>query len=354
MKKSNKTAKIVVAVIIFCLLYIVLAFRTLSTEFHLSPEWTVDISDVETVPATERTIPYRLGQNIGYFTEDGKVASRIPYPFKASISEFHYASYGADNMSTEFYNSDGTFAGTINERGFPFFDGPYVYTFLPGGNAFASCGPKGEVEWKFESYAPITAFATSGGGVVAGLADGNIVSFEHNGKQIQKFAPGGSEIPVILGADISEDGRTVACVSGQNRQRFVVAQKTSDGHSKIIFHEYLNEDFNSQVLVKFGDDGNTIYYNYRGGLGIVNLEKLSSKHVPIDGRIVQIEEATDPNLLVVLSEKDSKYTVTVVEPVDHPLAKFSYDAECSFIKTKGNKLFVGRDNKISCLRLSRK
>ncbi len=356
MRKNKKTVKIAVAVIIFCLLYIILAFRRMSTELHLSPEWSVDISNQDSVSQSEETIPYRLGQNIGYFTEDGRIASRIPYPFKATISESYYASYGTDNTSTEFYRADGTPAGTISEQGFPFFDGSRLYVFLPGGNAFASYTTTGNAEqlWKYESYAPITAFATSSGGVVAGLADGTIVSFDHGGRQIHRFAPGGSSIPVILGADISEDGKTVACVSGQNQQRFVVAQKTDDGHSKIIFHEYLDRDFNSQVLVKFGGDGKTVYYNYNGGLGIANLETLSSRHVPLEGQIVQIEEATDSWLVVVLSRKGKTYTVTVIEPENHPVAEFSFDADCAFIQTRGDRLFLGRDSKISCMTLSRK
>ena len=354
MKKNNKTVKIVVAVSVFCLLYIVLAFRTLSTELHLTPEWTVDISAVEGISGTDDIIPYRLGQNIGYFTEDGKIASRIPYPVKAAISKSFYAPYGTDNESTEFYNSDGTVAGIINERGFPFFDDSNAYIFLPGGNAFATCDSSGNVNWKFESYAPITAFSSGKGGVAVGLADGNIVSFEHNGKQIQKFAPGGSSIPVILGLAISDDGKTVACVSGQNSQRFVVARKTEDNHTKIIFHEYLENDYNSQVLVKFGNDGKTIYYDYNGGIGIVNIEKLTSKQVPLDGHIVQIEESTDSWLVTVLSKKNSVYTVTVLEEDAHPVAQFSFPAECAFIQTHGDRLFLGKDSKISCLKYSRK
>ncbi|MBQ1832991.1 MAG: hypothetical protein II563_03275 [Treponema sp.] len=354
MKKSKKTIKIIAAVIIFCLLYIVLAFRMLSTELHLSPEWTVDISDQETVSPSTGLIPYRLGQNIGYFTEDGKIASRIPYPFKAAVSDSYYAVYGSNNDSTDFYKADGTPAGTIKEQGFPFFGDSHVYLFFPGGNAFAGCSGSGDIKWKYESYAPVTAFSTSRGGVIAGFADGNLASFDHEGHLIQKFAPGGSEVPVILGAAISDDGKTVACVSGQNRQRFVVAQKTDDGHSKIIFHEYLDEDFNSQVLVKFGKDGKTIYYNYRGGMGIVDMEKLVSRKVPVEGRIVQIEEFKDSWLTAVLSEKDGTYTVTIIEPADHPVAEFSFDAGCAFIQVKGDKLFLGRDTKISCLNLSRK
>lgn len=354
MKKNNVTVKIIIAMVIFCLLYILLAFQTLSTEFHLTPEWTIDIASAEATNTTEELIPFRLGQNIGYFTETGVVAAHIPYPFKATISDKFYATYGTDSSSVDFYSATGEMAGTIDAAGYPFFDSSRIFIMLPGGNAFAKCSDNGALEWKFESYAPITAFSSSENGTVVGLADGAVISFDNDGRQTQNFSPDGSGVPVILGAAISQDGKTLALVSGQNQQRFVVVQKNDDGPSKVIFHEYLEKDFNSQVYVKFDGDGKTIYYNYNGGLGIVNLEKLTSKHVPLDGRIIQIEAIGDSWLNAVLSKKNGTYTVTVIEPEDHPIAQFSFDSECAFIQTKGDKLFVGKDSKISCLKVSRK
>lgn len=354
MKKTNTKAKVIVAVAIFCLVYIILAFKTLGSELHLTPQWTVNISDVSQVQQDSELIPYRLGQNIGYFTEEGLVASRIPYPFKATISDSFYATYGTNNTSTDFFTSSGNMAGTIRDQGFPFFDSDRAFLFLPGGTSFASCDKEGGMAWKYESFAPITAFSSSKGGVVAGLADGTVVSFSLDGTITQKFTPGGSVVPVIIGTAISEDGQTIACVSGQEQQRFVVVQKTEDGHSKVVFHEYLDKGFNSQVLVKFSNDGKTVFYNYNGGLGIVDLEKLRSRHVDVEGKIVQIEESENPHLISVLARKDNTYGLTIIEPDYHPIAYMSFEGNCAFIQTKGDKLFVGRDEKISCLSLTRK
>ena len=52
--------------------------------------------------------------------------------------------------------------------------------------------------WKYESYAPVTAFSSSTGGTVAGFADGTLVSFDNSGNQTQRFSPGGSTYEVIL------------------------------------------------------------------------------------------------------------------------------------------------------------
>jgi len=337
----------------FCLLYIALALRPLSTELHISPEWTESITRVQAGAADKDKIPFKLGQNMGFFTPEGKITNLVTYPFKASISDSYYASYSANNSSADFFLPDGEKAGTINESGFPFFDEDRIYIFLPGGSSFAQCSSSGARQWIYESYCPITAFSSSKGGTVAGFADGTLVSFTKDGAVDQKFQPGGSNFSVILGAGISESGDTIACVCGQKQQRFVVAQKNGE-HSKIIFHEYLEKDSVKQELVKFNRQGNVVYYGYEGGLGVVDLDKMESYKLPLNGHVVQIQENEDGSLAFVLSRYGKKYTITVIEKFNQSVATFSYNANYAFIQVRGNSLFVGRNDRISKLSVSRK
>src|SRR5574344_187848 len=120
--EKAKTNVLVLVAVIFSVLYIFLALRPLGTELHLSPDWTVDISQIKEEKDGDELIPFRLGQNIGYFTPDGRVVSSLSFPFKASISNKWYALYGADNMSTPFYTAEGIQAGDLSMYGFPFFD----------------------------------------------------------------------------------------------------------------------------------------------------------------------------------------------------------------------------------------
>ena len=351
--KKAKQRTLILSIAAFCFLYIIFSLKPLGAELHLTPEWTVDMTRISSVEDEAERIPFRLGQNMGYFTPDGRVASCMTFPFKSAISEMWYASYGSSNHTTDFFNFRGEKAGTINENGFPFFDEERIFVFLPGGTSFVQCTTAGERSWIYESYAPITAFASSDGGTVAGFADGKLVSFDLEGKVNHDFLPGGSEVGVILGADISSDGNRVACVSGQRPQRFVVAEK-SVSHSKIIFYEKLEEDLTNQVKVKFSRDDNAVYYNYKGGLGIVDLVHSKSYHVPLKGTITQIEESSTAPFMYVLSRDKNKYTVTILEPFDHVAAQFSFEGHNAFIQVRGEALFVGRDNKISRLTVSRR
>ncbi len=344
---------IAVCVTLFCVLYIILALRPLGTELHLTPEWTEDVSHVQEAAADDELIPYKMGLSIGYFTPDGKVVSHIPYPVKSAISSSYYSTFGTDNTSAAFYSNSGEYLGNIEEAGFPFFDKERIFVFLAGGNSFVKCDSSGKREWIYESYAPITAFGSSRGGIVAGFADGTIASFTPDGKISQRFMPGGSNVPVILGAGISSDGNKLACVSGRDQQRFVVAEKNGE-HSKIIFHEYLPKDFTRQVIVKFSLDDRTVFYNFNGGLGIVNLDTLKSSSIPLSGAISQIEESETNGLVYVLSRDGGTYTVTIIEPFDHKVAQFSFQGSAACIQVAGDAVFVGRDNKISRFTVSRR
>ncbi len=353
MKINKKARTIAICIAVFSVFYVFLALRPLSTELHLAPEWTEDISHLQEKKDDDILLPFHLSQSMGYFTPDGRIVSLIMFPFKGAISESYYAAYSADSSSVDFFKSDGSKAGVIEEYGFPYFADDKIFVFLPGGSSFVQCNSEGKREWLYESYAPVTAFSSSEGGTVAGFADGTLVSFAQDGTIDQKFMPGGSKYSVILGAGISKDGKTVACVSGQNQQRFVVARKNGE-HSQIIFHEYLPDDFNNQVVVAFNDAMDTVYYNYKGGIGIVDLKHLKSSHLPLEGLVTQIVESKKNNLIYVLSRNAEEYTVTIIEPFDNLVGSFHFKAKSAFVQVKDDMLFIGRDNKISRLSVSRK
>lgn len=350
--KKKKNSILPVAAV-FCALYIIFAMRPTGSEIHFTPEWTVDISSVQENDGSEELIPFRLAQTIGYFSESGKISSSVAFPFKAAISKNWYTLFGANSTQTKIFFPDGSEAGIIAEAGFPFFEDDRIYVMQPGGTSFVQCDMQGSRLWGFESYSPVTAFASSSGGTVAGYADGTVISFLPDGKPAQKFSPGGSAVGVILGAGISEDGNRIACVSGQDSQRFIVAEKNK-AHSKIIYHEYLESELNHQTLVKFSRNSDFVYFNGKGYLGIVNIKKAASKKIPVKGKISQIEFSGDDELAFVLSREKNTYTVTALESYVYPMAQFSFEGSCAFIQTRGNMLFIGRDTKISRISISRK
>lgn len=341
--------------VLFSVAYILLAARPLKAELQFLPQWTIEVArNTGTAEKNDfrDAIPFRLGQTAGYVTADGIVLNVVTFPYKAAISPSYYAPYGTSDKAIAFFAPDGTKAGTITRTGFPFFAEDKQYLFLPGGAAFAKLDDGGQTQWMYESYAPITAFSASPGGCVAGYADGTIISFGDDGTVDQQFAPGGSEYPVILGADISPSGQLIACVSGQDAQRFVIAKKSSS-HTEIIHHEYLQTQTTRQKIVKFSRDESTVFYDRSDGIGVTDCKTGKSRLIPVSGHILSMQEAGKTRIMFVLSKSGTTYTVQVIEPFGIAAGSFSFEAQTACIAVRDNDLFVGKDNTISRIRLVR-
>ena len=353
MKNKKKTSVFVTAGVVIVVLYVIFAVKPLNEEFQFIPVWKIDVSNPPVVKAEENeaTFPFKLMQTMGYFTQDGKVTNFSTFPYKATISDSYYTSYRENNSSCDFYTPEGKKAGTIKEKGFPMFDQDRLFIFLPGGSSFARLSSDGKKMWEFESSSPITAFDSSEAGNAAGFADGSISQFDTEGKILQQFTPGGSEFNIISGAAISNNGNFIASVSGQNKERFVLA-KREDAHSKIVFHEFTDNSLPYQKLVKFSKDDSKVYYDFDGKLGIVDTEKYKCRHIKIKGQAISLKES---DLCVfVLTKQNDNYTVYILEKNSSLIGSFSYVAEASFIQTDENSLYIGKDSSISKISIVKK
>ncbi len=342
------------------LVYMVAAVRPLGSELQLIPCWTISVTehvpvpDAPPLPAETALIPFKLGQNMGYFTPDGTVAVLESFPFKAAISPVYRAAYGPDAVNIPFYTPDRLEpAAVIGGSGFPFFDEERIFLFMPGGASLAQYDASGAKKWQFEGYVPIVAFASSAAGCAAGYADGTVIVFDADGTVKQTFVPGGSDYPIILGVDITESGTQIACVSGIDRQRFVLTQE-KDGISKIVFHTYLNGNMRSPALVRFNKAGSTVFYACTDGLGIVDCATFKNKIIALPGTILAVEETQIPGVVCVLAKEKSTYSVYIVEQFGNLIGHFSFTADYAFIDTDADSLYVGRNDTISRIRLERK
>ena len=358
--KKTVNKYIIILAIILSFLYMIFAFHPLHSEVHFIPVWAVDSSRVsfasgETIPDElfEEAIPFKLGQTLGYFTDDGKILRSETFSYKASITPSQYVMYGTDSDEMPFYAPKGELLGKIKEYGFPYFSGNRKFLFLPGGSSFASLNDDGSINWRYEGYAPITAFSASENGVVAGLADGNILSFDSDGKIDQQFKPVGSAYNVILGAAVSNDESLIAAVSGQDEQRFILAKKLN-GYMEVVFHKYLGSDSNKQVLVKFSKNEKYVFFVYEGGIGIVDTATHRFSQIPIKGRIISVKESEESGIVFALSKEGKNYTVSSIELFDVFRGSFSFKADAAFIEVKGDSLYVGRDSKISKMTVKHK
>lgn len=236
--------------------------------------------------------------------------------------------------------------------GFPYFTDSAAYLFLPGGMAFSQINDDGTKSWSYEYTAPITSFSDSASGCTAGYADGRLIFFNTEGEIVFSTKPGGSDYEIILGAAVSGDGACTACISGLGQQRFVL-YKTAANQTKIVFHEYLEGNLREQTFVKYSDYRNRVFANEKNGLLVVDTEQLTSTHIALEGKILDIKELENANLYAVLTRNDGSFTIYLFEGDSALLGSFSFEASFACISTDSDSLYVGRDSEISKLEIAK-
>ena len=352
MKINDKNFPLFPILFIFVLIYLFSAVRISEKKLDIKPEWTVKIDENAVMQGSPmgKLIPFRLNNMIGYCTEEGSLYSLIPIEKNASISADYWTLYGNDAEHTAFFTPDNQQKGSLDRAGFPFFTQNGIFVFHPGGASFSKHGEGGEAQWAYEYYAPITAFSSSGAGCTAGFADGNLVCIDTEGRITSRFYPGGSEIEVIFGAALSQNGKYAACVSGLNPQR-IIAAELENGKAKIIYHEYLKDESAEQTLVRFSSDNKYVFFNGKSGLTSVLLSEKKSFFIPFKGRVLDIHEFGSKDIFFVLSKDGNNYTVTVLCNGHYNRGSFSFKAESAFLYADNGSIYVGAGDRISKMTL---
>lgn len=353
MTSGKKQVVIVISCILFVLLYLIFAVLPADHSLKIKPVWTVNV-DKESGPesSTSTPIPFKLGQRLGYFTTDGSILMTESFPYMATISSSKWATYTQSARNTPFYDCNETELGSISLTGFPYFTNDGSFLFLPGGMAFSRIMDDGSEAWSYEYTSPITSFTDSAAGCTAGYADGRLIYFDTEGNIVFSTKPGGSDYEVILGAAVSGTGEYTACISGLDRQRFVL-YRTQANQTKTVFHEYLEGNLREQTFVKFSENRPRVFANEKDGLLIVDTELLTSSHIPLKGKILDIKELQNAGLFTVLTKNGTSFTIYIFEGEASLLGSFSFEASFACINTDSDSLYVGRDTEITKLEISK-
>lgn len=352
MKQKKHIGLALFLILFISIIYIILAVKPLNKEYSFTPVWKISTANpVINNSETKQKSAFHLGQTLGYFDEDGNISLYKTFPSKVSISDSYFAVYNSEAKNTDFYNTDGTKAGVIEASGFPYFKDNLIYVFLPGGCSFSKCSDTGKIIWTFEGTFPITAFAAKENYTAVGLSNGTIkVLNNENGATEIDFAPGGSDYPVILGLDISEDGQYIASISGHNHQRFVLSHR-EENQQKIVYHKFFDHDSPYRTIVHFSKDGKRVFYNFYRGLGIYDLETKAEQTLSIKDKLISIEETDDLTLL--LGKEKNTYTVSVIDNTNTLEGAFSFTADSAFLHAADNNIYLGKDNSISKIQVTR-
>ena len=352
----KKNLHIIITVsVAFLVLYAFFAARSLSHELQLTPQWTTSIFQTpqEKNDPSQIQLPFRLGQNMGYFTTDGQITLMESFPFQAAISTTYRTTYAPDSTRIPVYqlysDRQGTSDFHIEEAGFPYICDDRIYILTPGGYGLSQYTTARRL-WQCEHSAPITTISSTPSGTAVGYADGMIFIFSATGELLQTFEPGGSTYPIILGTALSPSASQLACVSGIDQQRFVLTQQRN-GVNKVVFHTYLEGNLREPVLVQFSQDESKVFYSSAIGIGIVDCTTFANTTIPLKGKVLSIQESHHNNLIAVLTKDKNRYNIYLMEMSGTFIGSFGFQADSAFITIEDGDLFVGRDTFISKINL---
>ncbi len=353
MKINKNKISLIIIIILMLLAYILFAIKPIKSNIQLEPVWTMNITNAEKGGFDNSFLPFKLGENFGYFTQDKKVCLHriLEDNEMATITEDVYAVYNNNSLETEFHFVKDGSSSLLKKAGFPFFEKDRLFMMFPNGSGFSKHDKNGYESWSFEYYCPITSFQSNEKSVAVGFSDGVIIVFDYLGNIKQKIQPAGSEYEVILGTAISKSGKYVGCISGINKQRLVLVD-ISENMSKIIYHEYVDSETTEQRLVQFSQNEQYVFLNEKEYLVAVEIEEKKSTRIPVKGKILQIKEAYDGEFYFVLSKDLGTSTVHLLNKNMYCVGEFSFDDESSFIETDNENLYVGNGQEISKIRIN--
>ncbi|MBR5097383.1 MAG: hypothetical protein IK094_09800, partial [Treponema sp.] len=109
-----------------------------------------------------------------------------------------------------------------------------------------------------------------------------------------------------------------------------------------------------QTKVYFSKNDRYVYFDSIDALGIVDTKSAEAFHVPLKGTILDIQESpVDQSVFVLSRYSNTYYTITILEDWTKKIGQFAFEANAAFILADGNTLYVGMDNKISRLSISK-
>lgn len=339
---------IIVASSLFLIIYLFIAPLPLGKEIYFVPEWTLSVShEIEFSGQPEgQRIPFTNGSAYGYLAPEGNPI-RIDHTGKRiSITENSWTIYDQDQQETVVYNPDGSEKLIVRAAGFVHLSGNRTFLFLPGGGAVSEYGDDGTVLWTRDHTAPITTFETSEAGTVIGYADGKLTAINRGGTDILSVYPGGSSIPVILGASLTNNGEYVLCVAGIQEQR-VVLFRIRNGQSKVVYHTFLSGSLRRQVHTSFDETGSWAFFDSTEGLGIIDIQNLTVSQIPVNGALLSAGKHVGNGLFIFLAAQDDNHELLFVERPNHVIARVPFRAENAFLVQNNHDIYLGTDSVIS-------
>ncbi len=357
---EDRNKYFIVFSVLFLVAYFFAATKKIEQGVYFKPERVSlveesaeSLDDETTENLSGKTVyPFILGENFGYFSDDGIILQNKKIENRISISNSFWASYNEKPARTEIFScgEDEQASFVIDESGFVHFDDDRIYLFEPTGCSVSKFDANGKKIWHYTHCAAITAFNSSKKATIIGYSDGRLACISNEGKPLFDFYPGGSNFQVIMGAAVSDDGKKAICICGLQEQRMLLIAIT-ESHHKIVHHSSFKADLRKQVFADFDSQSKFAVFESADGIGVIDCKSYETSFIKEKGEIVGLGKKMQNSVLTILIQNENENTLYAISPPNLIIGKTKFKAKDSFLIQDGNKIFLGSDNKILKLKM---
>ncbi len=356
---------------IFCLLlaflYILFFSFPLGREVILKPVWyrVFSMEDLssrvsESSGGESGVFPVKLASYFGYIGDTGRVLFLGRRDFYTTMSEKYFINYSKVSENFFIRRRDGNLESGFKAFGYPFFMGSddrlfVVKTDLTG---VSEIDFTGDVKWERNYSSIITSMAVKDGYEAVGVLNGKVQLLDRKGRVLFDFRDQESKIPVVTGVALSSDGKYLACISGLEPQELLIFARGMGGEEKSLYSLYerrkLDSDFRREVFIKFSKDDRFLFFEGKAKLNVFDMDTGNLAGVPYTGEVDGVGYSLTDKCFVVIGGSDGKgnllklvYPLGMVKLVEILPEKFS------FLRVRGNKIFIGFGNQLLRVDLER-
>jgi hypothetical protein len=377
MAKENKKWLYTTGLTAF-VIYIFIAPRSIPVETVLKPLWITSLEsnypvNLQEVSADENKLllPFTLGNRFGYLAGDGKFVINQIRDGYVSMSENFWAEYEALPSSIKIMDPNNEeILAVENPKGYPLFLDNRSFIIGSEQNSILAFGQAGEELWTHDFPAPLTCIDASGGYLLAGTLDGSVELLDSTGSMVfTPFEPGGSRFSVILGCAISADASRLALISGIEKQRFLLLERSGTERSgtvrpwtsspydtyKVVHHEFLSDGFRRPVYIRFINNDTQVVFEREEGLGIFIISTRTSTKVKLNGEIAALDDSGEDGFLFLITSQgpnDKRFVA-----IRHPgliVNETPYKSKNVFLARQRNRLYLGGDLLMASFEMEKK
>lgn len=335
---------------IFIPVYFFAFAERLSPELSAVPRWRVDMAPGQSAggaPAARPSdtaqagepIAFVAGNRYGYFLADGTVLFVADAASTVAISDKAF-------VTTEPGSQDGfvqqprSKARVAIQDVRPFFSAGRLFSASSDGTGVSAYDGSGHLQWSYTFPCQISAFASSGNLIVGGTVDGWLEGVNADGTKAFEFAPGGSRLPVILGAAISPSGAWVAAMSGIDRQRLIVLSR-GDSKFRVQSHRYLDSNYREPVKLIIMSDERHVLYRRPDGIGVWSVDGKVDEVLPIVADDFEASIDTNLDVVYLTAKRGSRTELAVFRRPASLIGTIALPDSSEYVRLAGSSAFIG-------------